>query len=273
MGRCVMSALSTADISATAIAAEKERLAATQQRVRDLSERVAQLEAELAQAREEETRLSVSVRWRELMAAVNADDAVYGVTERLNDTFAAFRESLVEPEGYEQSQREELKPGEEMVPYSDTDDYADFSAVEAAVEDVLAAAKESLEAHAADPRARSSNRCSTTSSFAHRSKANRGPSSESAEAQAANEAARRQALLQLLVLTVLVGKVEEHCSFKAIPDPSNAPRTDAEELRDGVASAWQWLFYEQPSVLTEAERKEWIDIATTFLGDAYVTAP
>lgn len=275
-----MAALSSADISAAAIAAEKAKLADTQQRVKELSAQLARLQGELAAAQEEETNLSTRLRWRELMAAVNADDAVYSVTERVTETFASFRESLVEPEGYAQSQREELQAGEEMVPFEDTDDYADFSAVEAVVEEVLAAAKESLETHAADPAARSSKRSSPSSSFTQRAMTGRmsatgaaTAAAESTEAQATHAAARRQALLQLLVLTVLMGKVEEHCSFSAIPDPSNAPSTDAEELRDGVASVWQWIFYEQPNVLTAAERQEWMDVAATFLGEAYTAAP
>lgn len=267
-----MSVLTLADISSAAIAAEREKLVAAHQRVQDLAAHVAQLQAELQQAREDEANLSTRLRWRELMADVNADDTVYSVTERLMDTFAAFRESLVEPEGYAQSEQEEVKSGEDIVPYSDTDDYADFSAVESVVEDVLEVAKEALETHSAVSLARGSGRGSLTSSYTSRGRPSCA-SAESPETQATNAAVRRRALLQLLVVTVLMGKVEEHCSFSAIPDPSNTPRTDAEELRDGVTSVWQWLFYEQPAVLTAAERKEWMDIASTFLGEAYTAAP
>ncbi|KPI90682.1 hypothetical protein ABL78_0118 [Leptomonas seymouri] len=267
-----MSALTEADITTAAIAAERETLRATRQRVKDLTAQLAQLQEELEHAREEEQNLSNSLRWRELMAAVNADDAVYNVTRRLTNTFTAFCESLMEPKGYAQSQRDGTESCDEIVPYSDTDDYADFSGVEAVVEDALAAAKESLEVHSADPFARPSNHNFSHNSFTQRSKSNRNVE-ESEEERISNAAARRQALLQLLVVTVLMGKVEEHCQFSSIPDPSNAPSTDAEELRDGVVSVWQWLFYEQLTVLTAAEREEWMDIAKTFLGEPYTAAP
>lgn len=270
-----MSALSLDEITRAAIAEEKEKLSATRERVKELTAQVAELQVELERAREEEERLSGSVRWRELMAAVNADDDVYGITERLTETFAAFRESLKEPENYVQSQRDDAKAEEAIVPFSDTDDYADFSAVEAAVEDVLAVAKESLQTHAADPLMRSAHRSSLTESFAQRALSTRAASSatESEAVRASMAVARRRALLQLLVLTVLMGKVEEHCSFDSIHDPSCAPQTDAEELRDGVSSTWQWLFYEQPALLTAEERAEWLNIATTYLGEAYTAAP
>ncbi|KPA80545.1 hypothetical protein ABB37_04752 [Leptomonas pyrrhocoris] len=267
-----MSVLTSVEISPASIAAEKAKLTATHQRLESLTAQLTQLQEEVKKVRDEERNLSASVRWRELMAAVNEDDAVYGITERLTDAFTAFHESLVEPEGYMQNQRDEAQSGENIVQYSDTDDYADFSGVEAVVEDVLAVAKESLETHSADPTIRSSNRSSPAGSLTHRAKSNRA-SAESEEDFVWNAAARRQALLQLLVVSVLMGKVEQHCRFDSIRDPSDAPRTDAEELRDGVAAVWQWLFYEQPTMLTAAERKEWMDIAGTFLGEAYTATP
>lgn len=282
-----MASVSSSELSAEAIAAEKAKLAATRHRVKELSSQVAQLQAELDQARAEEASLASGLQWHELMAAADADASVYAVMERLTETFAAFRESLVEPENYLTSQQEEAKSDEEVVPFCDTDDYADFSAVEAAVEEVLATAKQSLETHAADPLVRPGHRSSLTESFAQRTKTVRGgygadasagaagPSygSEPLEARTKAAAERRRALLQLLVLTVLIGKVDEHCSFAAIADPSSAPSTDAEELRDGVASVWQWLFYEQPTVLSREEREEWMQVATSYLGEAYTAAP
>lgn len=264
-----MFTLTAAAIAPSVIAAERARLSAATERIAGVEEKLAALQRELEEARAEQAQLRISVQWRELMAAVNADDDVYAVTERLMETFTAFRESLVEPATYKQEQEAELNTGDDIVPYSDTDDYADFSSVEATVEELLAAAKDQLECHAAAAPPRHSNRSSPSGSFNPASGASAGASPAPADGMQA----RRQALLQLLVITVLTGKAEEYCDFASIPDPSNAPRSEAEEVRDGVASVWQWLFFEKPWVLTAAERAEWMDIAQRFLGEGYAASP
>ncbi|CAC9509149.1 hypothetical protein conserved [Leishmania donovani] len=269
-----MATLTEDEIAPSAIAAERERLQEATQHVAQLERRLDALQRELEAARTQREQLLLSVQWRELMAAVNADEEVYAVAERMMDAFAAFRESLVEPENYLREQREEALNEDDIVPYSDTDDYADFSGVETVVEELLAAVKEQLESHAAAPPSsfRQSKHSSLGGSFASDEKPNH-PAGESAEAHKVNADARRQALLKLLVITVLMGRVEQYCRFKSISDASNVPQSDAEEMRDGVASVWQWLFHEQPGVLTAEEGAEWKHIAGSFLGDSYTVAP
>ncbi|KAG5473830.1 hypothetical protein LSCM1_04461 [Leishmania martiniquensis] len=269
-----MATLTEAELAPSAIAAERERLRETMQHVADLEKQLDVLQRELEAARTRREQLRLSVQWRELMAAVNADEEVYAVVERLTDAFAAFRESLVEPENYQQEQKEEGPNADDILPYSDTDDYADFSGVETAVEELLAALREQLESHAATlPLSSQHSRCtSPCGSLAPLEKLN-CPSGESAGAPNVKAAVRRQALLKLLAITILMGRVEQHCGFKSISDPSNAPQSEAEEIRDGLASFWQWLLHEQPGVLTAAESTEWKEIASTFLGESYAMAP
>ncbi|CBZ23860.1 conserved hypothetical protein [Leishmania mexicana MHOM/GT/2001/U1103] len=269
-----MATLTEDEIAPSAIAAERERLQEATRHVAELEGRLDAIQRELEAARTRREKLLLSVQWRELMAAVNADEDVYAVAERMMDAFAAFRESLVEPENYLQEQRDEVLSEEDIVPYSDTDDYADFSGVETVVEELLAAIKEQLESHATAPLPsfRQSSRSALYGSCASDETSNR-PDGESAEAHEVNADARRQALLKLLVITVLMGRVEQYCMFKSITDTSSVPQSDAEEMRDGVASVWQWLFHEQPGVLTAEEVAEWMHIAGAFLGDSYTVAP
>ncbi|GET90456.1 hypothetical protein, conserved [Leishmania tarentolae] len=269
-----MATLSEDEIAPSAIAAERERLQEATQHILALEKQLDALHRELEAARTRREHLLFSVQWRELMAAVNADEDVYAVAERMMDAFAGFRESLVEPENYLQEQREEALNEEDIVPYSDTDDYADFSGVEAVAEELLATVKEQLDSHAAvpSPSLQQRNRSSLGGSFAWSQKLS-GSDGGSTETQKVDAAARRQALLMLLVITVLMGRVEQYCGFNSISDASNVPQTDAEEIRDGVVSVWQWLFHEKPGVLTEEEGAEWKHIADTFLGDSYTMAP
>ncbi|KAK7200095.1 hypothetical protein NESM_000059200 [Novymonas esmeraldas] len=270
-----MSDFTGADLAPSAIAAERERLRVATQRVADLERQVDVLQRELETARVACTQLRVSVQWRDLMTSVNDDEAVCAVAERLTDAFAAFRQSLVEPEGYRREQREEAVDDQHIVAYSDTDDYADFSVVEAAVEEVLAAAKDQLEAHAATPlpSSRHSRLASPCESVVLSGKPGQHTPSTSADVLRAAAVARHQALLQLLVITVLVGKAEHHCQFDSIRDSSNAPQSDAEEMREGVVAVWQWLFHDQPGVLTAEEGAEWRHIVETYLGASYTAAP
>ncbi|KAG5490381.1 hypothetical protein JKF63_00501 [Porcisia hertigi] len=263
-----MSTLTVAEIAPSAVATEREKLREVTQHVQDLEIQLDALQSELKTARARRDQLRWSVQWRELMAAVNADENVYAVVERLMDAFAAFRESLVEPENYQREQRDELLQGQYIVPYSDTDDYADFSGVEAAVEELLTGVKENLEANTAvlPLSFRSSNRGSPSGSLVFtgnpQNSTGQSPDKE-------RSAVRRQALLKLLVITVLVGQIGQHCGFESIPDPSDIPQSEAEDIRDGVASVWHWLFHEHPGVLTASESAEWKDIVSTFLGESY----
>ncbi|AIO00121.1 hypothetical protein LPMP_291730 [Leishmania panamensis] len=269
-----MPMLTEAEIAPSAIEEERKRLREATQHVTDIERQIDALHRELATARTRWEQLRLSVQWRELMAAVNADEDVYAVVERLTGAFAAFRESLVEPENYLQEQKGEVPNEEDIVPYSDTDDYADFSEVETVVEEVLATVKEQLESRTAAswPSSRNIN-CSSSCESSVSGEDPSCPDDELVMVQKAKATARRQALLKLLVITVLMGRVEQYCGFKLISEASNVPRSDAEEMRDGVTSVWQWLFHEQPGVLTAEESAEWKDIVRAFLGDSYAAAP
>ncbi|KAG5499045.1 hypothetical protein GH5_03745 [Leishmania sp. Ghana 2012 LV757] len=269
-----MATFTEAELAPSAIAAERERLRETSQHVADLEKQLDALQKELEVARTRREKLRLSVQWRELMAAVNADEEVYAVVERLTGAFAAFRESLVEPENYRQEQKEEVPNVDDIVPYSDTDDYADFSGVETAVEELLAALREQLESHAATPplSSRLSKRTSSCGSLAVNEKPD-CPVGKLTGTHKAKAVVRRKALLKLLVITVLIGRVEQYCGFKSISDAGNVPQPDAEEIRDGVASVWQWILHEQPELLTAAENVEWKEIVITFLGESYAMPP
>ncbi|RNF03834.1 hypothetical protein TraAM80_05529 [Trypanosoma rangeli] len=217
-----MLGLTEEDITEEAIHIEEARLRSATLTVTQLQEQLASLQAKLRLAEEECTRLANSLRWRRMMAEVEQDDELTGITAAMTTALNRFYASLHPPADYDEVKEE--------VPYVDTDDYADFSPIEALFDDCLAVVLELL-------------------------------SEEGDSAPGSREGRHRRAMLMLLVLTVNLGRLFESAEMAEA-------REEAEELRENVTSVWQHLLYSDGG-LTPLEKAEWKEVVQTFLGAPY----
>ncbi|ESL05216.1 hypothetical protein TRSC58_07153 [Trypanosoma rangeli SC58] len=170
-----MLGLTEEDITEGAIRIEEARLRSEKLKVARLQEQLASLQAKLTLAEEECTHLANSLRWRRMMAEVEQDDELTGITAAMTTALSGFYASLHPPADYD-----EVKEG---VPYVDTDDYADFLPIEALFDDRLAVVLELL-------------------------------SEEGDSAPGSLEGRHRRAMLMLLVLTVNLGRLFESAEMK-----------------------------------------------------------
>ncbi|KAG8341138.1 hypothetical protein TRVL_08033 [Trypanosoma vivax] len=229
-----MSILTADDITEEAILAVKKQLLAQDEKVEQLRHQLSQVQLELANAESERSRIANMLQWRSLMAEVERDDDVAGVTAAIEAAVAEFHTSLQPPEDYD----EKL----EGIPFSDTDDYADFSLIETIIDDRLEAIRRLVADNAAPPEGGSAE------------------AGEKDEVEARRQ--RRRALLMLVVLSVNVSNI------------TNLPTADivtqAEEMREGVASQWDSFLFGNSGLL-EDEKEEWRKVVRTFLGPPYDT--
>ena len=100
-------------------------------RVEELARAVEQRRQQLAEAEAELESASASLSWRRLMKDVFSDDCAQTCLAAINRGIALFEANLLEPNGYAVES--------DGVPYRASDDYADFSCVEAAVDTATSA--------------------------------------------------------------------------------------------------------------------------------------
>ncbi|KAF5225176.1 hypothetical protein ECC02_001721 [Trypanosoma cruzi] len=171
-----MAGLTEEDITEEAIHSEEARLLNETRKITQLQAHIAALQAELKVAEEERTRLANSLRWRRMMAEVEKDEEITGITAAMTAALNEFRASLRPPEDYDEAR--------ENIPYVDTDDYADFSPIESLFDDRLALVWELV--------------------------------SGDGDGAAGERAVRhRRAMLMLLVLTVNLGRLAEFAGAEA----------------------------------------------------------
>lgn len=225
---------------------------------------------ELEEAQQETAKCEAE--WSALLAELTANAAARAVQDKLLAAVKAFKAGLQVPENYE---------SEEGIAYSDTDDYADFTPVESAVEEVLDEVRPVLEysLNASQTVASSFESLKEMlGSTGHRPVSpppppSSGTSSTHRKGDSEEQMKRRRcALLKLLVLSLVVGRLPELCNFASIPDSSNAPVGDAEDMKEEVASVWQAALHGR-GPLTASEKQEWCNTVTTFLGPPFDSLP
>ncbi|CCW67343.1 unnamed protein product [Phytomonas sp. Hart1] len=303
----------TTDIAPEAIEQLLEYLREGKEHLDKLKEQKQVLQEQIEKEESHLMGIKHDVQWRQLMAEVevirneeylhndkNGGNSI-GITHLcvvFEDAIQKFKSSLIQPEDYDSGSGDES-----VIPYSDTDDYADFTIVEDVIEDALGGVESLLMTNSttqsgcshtrkssfaslyaqeafADHKFSASSNSSQTCSFSYESvlgkdrmtTARKGSCSDATDGGEEYRAARRRGLLLLLVLSLYVGRIEELCGFGEIPDQSDVPSADADEARDSVVAMWQSLLYES-RVLTEDERKEWISIVTRYLGSPFDTPP
>ncbi|RNF11812.1 uncharacterized protein Tco025E_06572 [Trypanosoma conorhini] len=224
-----MLGLTEEDITEEAIRSEEAQLRSETLRIAQLQEQLASLQSELRRAEENRTRLANSLRWRRMMAEVEQEKELVGITAAMTAALNGFRTTLHPPADYDEIR--------EQLPYADTDDYADFSPIEALFDDRLAAVLELL-------------------------------SEEGGSASGSRERRHRLAMLMLLVLTVNLGRLAESVTLKELAEADVLE--EVEELRENVTSVWQYLLYSDAG-LTPLEKAEWKEVVQTFLGAPYDT--
>ncbi|AAZ10458.1 uncharacterized protein TEOVI_000162000 [Trypanosoma equiperdum] len=122
----------------------------------------------------------------------------------------------------------------EGISFCDTDDYADLTSVETKVDEFLLAIRRLVGENCASP-----------------------------EDDGDRRHQRRRALLMLLVLTINAARITD--------TPTEDAASLMEEQQDNIASLWQTLLHTD-SGLVEAEKSEWKDIVSSFLGPPYDTS-
>ncbi|KAH9598860.1 hypothetical protein LSM04_002867 [Trypanosoma melophagium] len=257
-----MDGLTVADLTVEAIAEAEARLHQQTAAVERLRADLARLQAELDAAEAERTRLAAALRWRRLMAEVEADAAVAGITAALTAAVAEFRRSLQPPSGYDETC--------EGIPYIDTDDCGDFAPLELCVDDCLERVSQLVEKNRAEATSRRRRFSQSLTQSNHNQQPMEKKDDDAAgEVSVVEAGCRRQAMLMLLVLTVNLGHLEEQLANGVLEEGEVARETD--ELKENAADMWNQLLYTD-SGLTEAEKDEWKTVVQTFLGAPYDTS-
>ncbi|CCW59678.1 unnamed protein product [Phytomonas sp. EM1] len=310
-----MHTLTTRDITPQAIQQQLEYLLKCEEHLTQLKEQRQALQELIEKEESHLTDIKHDVQWRQLMAEVEgirneeplcnddnegANSNIARLCIAFEDAIQKFKSSLIQPEDYGSGSGDES-----VIPYSDTDDYADFTVLEDVIEDALGEVESLLITNSAtqsrgvvsmksssvsihaqesfvDSKFSESSNDSRSYSFLHESESSKDQAAarkrdcgDSAEMEKENQqrrVERRRGLLLLLVLSLYVGRIEELCSFAEISDQSDVPSADADEARDSVVVMWQSLLNDS-KILTEDERREWANIVSTYLGSPFDTPP
>ncbi|CAD2218551.1 hypothetical protein ADEAN_000604000 [Angomonas deanei] len=209
------------------------KLETLQKRKEEIEKEIRETEALRDAAESEEQWAKVS---EELKALRDTDFS--SLQKSLQEAVEAFNKSLHAPPGYD---KEAVVEDGYVIPYCDTDNYADLSAFDGVVEEETSEFQEQLAA------------------VAHTIKKD----------EDANTKKRRNLVLRLLFLTLHIGRIETITDFDLISDEAERPFSDVNELKEEVAAQWQWLLYQDTHVLSSQEREEWRSVVTTFLGPPF----
>lgn len=243
-----MSHLTMQDLQPERIQAQRVLLAELDQKLDAVQAKKEELLREEESLSAQRAAVAMDIVWRELMFEAEGDGVVDEMERAVREACEAFKASVAEPEGYAQSAAE---GGEALVPYSETDDYADFSIVEAVVEEYVNDIKEHLTSScpssAATPRA--------------------GVSVLDAQ-QLAN---RRRSLLRLLVLSVLVGRLNEMCELDQVKECKDV-LAEWDDMKEELTDVWQTVLY-GASHLPAEEAEKWKYNVTSFLGEPFDSPP
>ncbi|EPY34517.1 hypothetical protein STCU_01546 [Strigomonas culicis] len=181
-----------------------------------------------------------------------------------------FVKSLSAPSNYEEEATQE---NGFVIPYSTTDDYADFTALEAILDDEINRLQEAFLACAVSDQAPSKAASEAGSRRPSVAGDAAPPSARSPRGDEDRAQRRRRLLLRLLFLTLHVGRLEALCHIDEIHEDADQVVAAAEELKEEVAQLWQWVTLEhRPYVLSAEEREEWRFILETYIGAPFCAA-
>lgn len=228
-----MTAVTPSEITIEALRAEELSVVALRQRAEVLK-------AQYEEAEREASSAAQALEWKRILRRIEDDALLKQSFVSLRGAITAYHQSFKEPEGYHNS-----GDGEDVVDYTATDDYGDFTGVDRVVDEILDKMHEQLEAGHSDRAALMLLICSSEI----------GRELQSAVEQSKSTSGN--------AVAIPVGEIED--------------------CRDGIVAEWQQLFFDAgedvPSValgsgrLSEVDAQRWFEVVASHLGAPFDSRP